>query len=143
MLMRNESARSLWRAALVAGLLATAGNSLLYVIYYATGIIPWNMLSPGRGVSITPGLVFLVSLGGALGGALLYAIIRRVTVNPERMFRLIAGLVLIMSFAAPFMIDTFTPGLILALALMHVVVFAATVWALTVWSQRGNVKASV
>jgi uncharacterized protein DUF6069 len=140
--MRRQSRRSLTLAALVGAWLAAACNYLLYLVYYATGIIPWNMLSPGRGVSITPRLVLFVSVGGALGGALLYAIIERVSTNPVRMFKLIAGVILILSFAAPLMIETFTTSLMLGLYLMHIVVFASTFWALTVWREGSGFKAS-
>lgn len=140
--MPNDSGVSLVKAAAVGAMLAGAVNSLLYLIYYMIGIIPWNMLSPGQNVSITPRLVLAVSIGGALGGALLYAIIRRIAVHPARTFKLVAGVILILSFAAPLTIETFTAGLMLALALMHVVVFASTVWALTVWAERGSLKAS-
>ena len=140
--MPNDSGVSLMKAAAAGAMLAGAANSLLYLIYYMIGIIPWNMLSPGRDVSITPQLVLAVSIGGALGGALLYAIIRRIAVRPARTFKLVAGVILILSIAAPLTIETFTPGLMLALALLHVVVFASTVWALTVWAERGSLKAS-
>lgn len=140
--MPSDSGMSLVKAAGLGAVLAGAANSLLYLIYYMIGIIPWNMLSPGRGVSITPRLVLAVSIGGALGGALLYAIIRRIAVHPARMFKRVAGVLLILSFAAPLMMETFTPGLMVALDLMHVVVFASTVWAMTVWPQRGSVRAS-
>ena len=140
--MSKNSGVSLIKAAAVGAMLAGAANSILYLIYYMTGIIPWHMLSPGRDVSITPQLVLAVSIGGALGGALLYAIIRRTAVRPARTFKLVAGVILILSIAAPLTIETFTPGLMLALALMHVVVFASTVWALTVWAERGSLKAS-
>lgn len=140
--MRRQSRKSLTLAALIGAWLAAACNYLLYLIYYATGIIPWNMLSPGRGVSITPRLVLFVSVGGALGAALLYAIIQRVSTNPVRTFKLVAGVILILSFAAPLMIETFTTSLMLGLDLMHVVVFASTLWAVTVWREGSRVKAS-
>ena len=141
-MMPSDSRRSLSKAALIAAFLAATCNSLLYLFYYVTGIIPWSMLSPGRGVSITPRLVFLVSIGGALGGTLLYAIIRRIAPDPVRVFKQVAVVVLILSFIAPLLIDTFTPGLILALDQMHTVVFAATIWALTVWMRPANLRAS-
>lgn len=128
--------RSFWRAAAYAAILSAAGNGVLYLLCYVTGIIPWNMLSPGRGVSITPRLVLLVSLGGALAGSLIYWIIRGTSSRPVRTFRLVAGIVLILSFVAPFMIATFTTSLMIALDLMHVMVYAATVWVLTVWARE-------
>jgi hypothetical protein len=133
--------RSFLKAALYAALLAAAGNSLVYLICYVTGIIPWNMLSPGRAVSITPRLVILVSVGGALAGALIYALIRRIAPNPVRTFRITAGVVLLLSFAAPFAIPTFTTALMVALDVMHIVVYLATVWALTVWTHPWRIRA--
>ena len=130
------------KRAFVAALIAAIGNAIVYVIAYVSGIIPWNMLSPGRGVSITPRLVILVSIGGALGGALLYGMIKRLSNDPVQKFRLAAFLILIASFSAPLMIETFTRSLTVVLYIMHVVVYAATVWALTVWSTRGQVTAS-
>jgi fluoride ion exporter CrcB/FEX len=100
------------------------------------------MLSPGRSVSITPRLVILVSIGGALGGALLYEITKRLSSDPVQKFRLAAFLILIASFSAPLAIDTFTRALTIVLDVMHVVVYAATVWALTVWSPREPLRAS-
>jgi hypothetical protein len=134
--------RSLAKAALYAALLAAAGNSIVYVICYLTGIIPWNMLSPGRGVSLTPRLVILVSVGGAIAGALMYALIRRIASNPVRTFRIVAGVVLLLSFTAPFAIPTFTTALMVALDVMHIVVYLATVWALTVWTHPWRVRAT-
>jgi hypothetical protein len=48
------------KRAILAALIAAIGNSIIYAIAYVSGIIPWNMLSPGRSVSITPRLVILV-----------------------------------------------------------------------------------
>lgn len=141
-MMISSSRRSLKTAALYAAILAAAGNSILYFVYYVTGIIPWDILSPGRGVSITPKLVIFVSIGGALGGALMYAILRQVSSNPAGKFRVYAAIALLLSFGAPLLIETFTTPLTIALDLMHVVVFASTVYALTVWLDRTPVKAT-
>jgi hypothetical protein len=140
--MTAGSTRSVGIASLYAALLAAAINATIYVISYAAGIIPWSMLSPGRGVSITPRLVIAVSVGGALAGGILYAIIRRSASNPVRKFRIAATAVLFASFIAPLSIPTFTTALMIVLDLMHIVVYAATVWALTVWSQNRRITAS-
>jgi hypothetical protein len=140
--MTSAQPRSIAAATLYGALLAAAGNTIVYLICYVTGIIPWNMLSPGRGVSITPRFVILISLSGALGGALAYALIRKVASNPVRTFRIVAALVLFISFLAPFAIPTFTTSLMIALDVMHVVVYVATVWALTVWTNPWTARAT-
>jgi hypothetical protein len=96
------------------------------------------MLSPGRGVSLNPGLVISVSIGGAIAGTLIYALLVRITNNPDRVFRWTALVILVLSFGAPLMMDRFTPDLTVALDLMHVLVAAATVWALTIWRRRAH-----
>jgi hypothetical protein len=141
-LMSPRSARSLSIAALYAACLAAIGNAIVYFIAYATGIIPWNMLSPGRGVSITPRLVILVSVGGAIAGALIYALVRRFASDPVMTFRGVAALVVVLSFAAPYSIPTFTTSLMITLDVMHIIVYASTVWVLTVWAQRRIATAS-
>jgi hypothetical protein len=84
--MSAPGTRSVVSASIYGALLAAAANTIVYLICYVTGIIPWNMLSPGRGVSITPRIVILVSLTGALAGALIYAVIRKIAPNPVRAF---------------------------------------------------------
>ena len=140
--MEPASRKSLMNRAAFASLLSAAGNGFIYLVCFATGIIPWNMLSPGRGVSITPKLVTLVSIGGALGGTVIYAILRRFSSNPARRFRVYAAIVLVLSFGAPLLMDTFTTSLMIALDLMHVVVYASTVYALTIWPESEPVRAS-
>ena len=136
--VRGQARRSIWQAGVVAILLAAIGNSTLYSICYITGVIPWNMLSPGRGVSLNPGLVISVSIGGAIAGTLIYALLVRTTSNPDRVFRWTALVILVLSFGAPLMMERFTPDLTVALDLMHVLVAAATVWALTIWRRRAH-----
>ena len=133
---RVERARPLWNAALLAVVLAAAGNAILYFICYVAGIIPWSMLSPGRGVSLTPQLVLSVSVGGVLAGTAIYAALLRTSPNPDTTFRWLALIIVILSFGAPLSMKLFTWDLMLALDLMHVVVAAATVWSLTVWRKR-------
>jgi len=140
--MEPASRKSLMTRAAFASLLSAAGNGFIYLVCFVSGIIPWNMLSPGRGVSITPKLVTLVSIGGALGGTAIYAILRRFSSNPARRFRVYAAIVLVLSFGAPLLMDTFTTSLMIALDLMHVVVYASTVYALTIWPEPEPVTAS-
>lgn len=127
--------RPLWQAALIAMLLAGLGNAFVYTVCYATGIIPWSILSPGRGVSLNPGLVITVSVGGVLAGVLIYASLTKFARNPASAFRWLALVILVLSFGAPLSMEGFTWDLTLALYLMHVVVAAATVWALTIWKR--------
>lgn len=127
--------RPLWKAALLAVVLAGIGNATLYFICYVAGIIPWSMLSPGRGVSLTPQLVLSVSVGGVLAGTAIYAALLRTSPNPDTTFRWLALIIVILSFGAPLSMQLFTWDLMLALDLMHVVVAAATVWCLTVWRE--------
>ena len=100
------------------------------------------MLSPGRGVSLNPGLVVSVSIGGAIAGTLIYAVLAQLASDPVRIFRWTALVILLMSFAAPLSIEKFSIALTIALALMHVVVAAATVWAITVWKRRPTASVS-
>jgi len=125
--------RSLMKAAFIAAAIAGVVNAFIYTVCFAVGIIPWSMLSPGREVQITPELVVGVSAGGAMLGTVMFAITKRVSHTPARTFRWLALVVLILSFGAPMTMNTFSTALEIALDLMHIVVAAATVWALTVW----------
>ena len=140
---RVRGDRPLWKAGLVAVLLSALGNATLYSLCYLTGVIPWSMLSPGRGVSLNPGLVVSVSIGGAIAGTLIYAVLAQLVSDPVRIFRWTALVILLMSFAAPLSIEKFSIALTIALALMHVVVAAATVWAITIWKRRPTASASL
>lgn len=140
---RVRGERPLWKAGLVAVLLSALGNATLYSLCYVTGVIPWSMLSPGRGVSLNPGLVISVSIGGAVAGTLIYAILSRIVNDPVRAFRWSALVILLSSFAAPLSIEKFSIALTIALVLMHVVVAAATVWALTIWKRDLTASASL
>src|SRR5512138_2116739 len=136
--LRGGHERPIWQAALLAVFLAAIGNSFIYSICYITGVIPWSMLSPGRGVSLNPGLVLSVSVGGVLAGTLIYAALARMVSAPAKLFRWLALVILILSFGAPLSMQGFTWDLTLALDLMHVVVAAATVWSLTIWRRHAR-----
>jgi 4-amino-4-deoxy-L-arabinose transferase-like glycosyltransferase len=139
--IQRRTPRPLWKAGVLAAVLAAGVNFALYVIYYATGILPWSMFSPGRGVSITPQLVTVISMGGAAAGTLIYALLNGFP-NRSRIFRWVALVILVISFAAPLMMTGFTPILTVALDAMHAVVAVATVWALTIWKEGPALTAS-
>jgi hypothetical protein len=67
---------------------------------------------------------------------LIYALVRKFASDPVKRFRGVAAIALVLSFAAPYSIPTFTTPLMITLDVMHVIVYASTVWALTIWAQR-------
>jgi hypothetical protein len=138
----DRARRPLWKAGLLAALLAGAGNFAVYSICYVTGVIPWSMFSPGRGMSLTPRLVIIVSMGAAVAGTFVYALLKGFS-NPARTFGWIALVILLISFAVPLSTNAFTPMLTVALLTMHVIAAVATVWALTVWREAGGPTTSV
>lgn len=138
-----SSERPLWKAGLLAAVLSGIGNTLLYTVCYVIGIIPWSMLSPGRGVSLTPQLVISVSIGGSFGGTLIYALLKRTSSNPVRTFRHAAAIILALSYGVPLLMGMFPAALAVALDVMHTVVAIATVWSLTIWAEGRSWRGSL
>jgi hypothetical protein len=122
--------RLLWASPL-AGLAAAAANVVIYLIVSAAGAIPETVLVPGVNQPITVPPVILNSFVPAILAGVLLALLNRFTRRPIRLFRIIAVVVLLLSFLNPFTIPGAPMAMILALNFMHVVAAAIIVGVLT------------
>lgn len=116
------------RRGALAVALSAAGNALLLTAILASNAVPPFM-------ALAYGPVIFVSLLGALGATVVYALLARRVTNPDRTFVRIAAVALLLSVApnvALFLSDpAVTLGVLLSLASMHVVAAVASVGALT------------
>lgn len=119
--------------ALLAALLAAAANILLYLAASGLGFMPRDVLvsTPGgeQPLGLTP--VAASSVAGAIGAALVFAMIGLFSRRPVRLFRVVAAVVLVLSFAMPLTISGAPLAMLLSLEAMHVVVWAVAVGLLT------------
>lgn len=121
----------LWWASLVAGAGAAMVNGLLYLIASAAGALPETVLVPGMNQPISIVLVVMNSFVPAIVAAVFLALLNRFTRRPVRVFRIIAAILLMLSFVNPFTIPGAPLTMILALDLMHVIAAAIIVGVLT------------
>jgi len=128
----------LGRAALVAALSAMVVNASIYLLSVALGAfdaLGWFPAS--REDEMTLGPVLLVSLVSALVGVGVFGIVRRRVERAFRSFAVIAGVVLVVSFVGPLVMD-WPPAQVLVLELMHVATAAAVLWAVRPAQWRGD-----
>ncbi len=123
--------RRLWWASLLAGVVAAAVNAVIYFIASAAGAIPQTVLVPGLNQPITVVLVILNSFVPAILAAVVLALLNRFARRPVRLFRIIAAVLLVISFANPLTIPGAPLAMILTLDLMHIVAAAIIVGVLT------------
>lgn len=127
-----------WNRLLVAALIgiggAVVGTVLIYLIGNALGLFPSDVfVQPG--VTLTLGAVITSTIIGTLVGAIVFALLARFTRRPITIFRIVAAVVLVLSFVTPLTIPNAPIGMILALELMHIVAAGVLVWALTTRSR--------
>lgn len=94
--------RSLWLPAAVAGVLAAVVNAAIFAAAVAAGLFPALRIDPAAGPQMGVEPVVLVSLLGAAAGVAAFGVLRRRAAQPVRAFLRLAGVVLLLSFAAPF-----------------------------------------
>ena len=121
----------LWWASLLAGLGAAVANVVVYLIASAAGAIPQTVLIPGMNMPITVVPVILNSFVPAILAGALLALLNRFARRPVRIFRIIAVVLLLLSFVNPFTIPGAPMAMILTLNFMHVVAAAIIVGVLT------------
>jgi hypothetical protein len=103
--------RLLW-AALLAVLLAAVTNAQVYFAASGLGIVSRGVLLPSpMGLSpLTVGMVVTASVVGAIGAALVFAIIGLLARRPVRLFRIVAAVVLVLSLVPPTTIPSVPPS---------------------------------
>jgi hypothetical protein len=118
----------LWVAPL-AGVIAAGINSVLFFIGSAIGLMDQSVLVPGMNTPITIGPVIMSSILPSLVAGLVLAGMNYFLNKPFKVFRIVALVLLILTFANPFMgIPGIPLGMGIWLNLMHVVVAAAVVY---------------
>lgn len=118
----------LWVAPL-AGAIAAGINSVLFLIGSAIGLIDAAVLVPGMNTPITIAPVMMSSFIPSLIAGLVLGVMNYFLNKPFKVFRVVALVLLILSFANPFMgIPGIPVGMGLWLNLMHVVVAGTVVY---------------
>lgn len=129
--------RLLWAAPLAAFAAAVA-NTLIYFAASALGLISQSVLisTAGGESPLTVGMVAIASIAGAFGAAIVFAVIGIFSRRPVRLFRVVALVVLVLSFATPLTIPGAPVAMILSMEIMHVVAWAVIVSLLTTLASR-------
>lgn len=128
-IVRVSAGRLLLYGAL-AGVLAAVANAVLYLVASAFGAMPEDVVVSGGG-PVTVGAVIFSSFVPAVLGAVVLAVLGRFTLRSVGIFRVVALVLLVLSFVTPFSLVGAPVAMILVLLLMHVVVAGVTVWVLT------------
>lgn len=118
----------LWVAPL-AGAIAAGINSVLFLIGSAIGLVDESVLVPGMNTPITIAPVMMSSFIPSLIAGLVLGVMNYFLNKPFKVFRIVALVLLILSFANPFMgIPGIPLGMGLWLDFMHVVVAGTVVY---------------
>ncbi len=130
-----------WRrlplAALAAAVAASVANVLVFFAASGVGFITPDVLVPAAsGESpITTVMVVFSTVAGAVGAAIVFAVIGLFARRPVRFFRMLSVAVLAVSFAMPFTIVA-PVAMVLSLEVMHIAAWAVIVAALTTMTRR-------
>lgn len=122
----------IWRTGFEAILIAVIANVIVYFIGTALVSVPPEFLPLAN---VVPTIIFTII--GVLGAVIAFAIVARVSRQPIRTYRLIAGIALIISILPDFTLQSnpmfpgATPASIAILVLMHFVAASVAVYWLT------------
>ena len=124
--------RHVGRRGALALVVAAVGNVLLFLVASAMGVFADGVINPGTGQPFTPVEVLLSSSIGVVGATVVYALFDRFLTNTDRWFRVVVGVVLVVSVVMPLTIPGAPTAVIATLLAMHVVVAGASIWAFTI-----------
>jgi hypothetical protein len=132
--------RKLPWVALLAALATAVANALVHFAASGLGFIPQTVLVPTPSgehpLTVTP--VVASSVVGAIGAAIVFVIIGLFARRPVRLFRIVATVVLVLSFATPPTIPGAPAAMILSLEVMHEVAWAVIVGLLTTMAREAK-----
>lgn len=123
------SYRKLLVAFLVAAVVAAAGSAVLFLIGSAVGLITPDVVLP-TGAPMTVFEPIFSSVVGTVGATTTLTIIARFTRRPIRIFRIVAAIVLVLSFTMPLGIAGAPLSYLAVVELMHVWVAGVAVTVL-------------
>ena len=126
--------RLVWVAPLAAAVAAVA-NVALYFIADALGAFPDTVQLP-NGQALGPGPVIGVTIMGVVAAAIVFAVLGRFSARPIRLFRIVALVALVLSFAPTFGIAGAGAAYIGSLLLMHVIAALAAVGFFTTLARK-------
>lgn len=124
--------------ALLAATGAALANAVVYSAASGLGAISQGVLlpSPAGESPLKVGLVATSSVMGTVGATIVFAIIGLFARRPVRPFRILAAVVLVLSFVMPATVPGVPVAMRFSLVVMHVVVWAVSVGLLTTLAHR-------
>jgi hypothetical protein len=130
MVAQKASIGQIAQAGAMVAVISAVVNAVIYLIASAMGFFPSSVVTPaGQPLSIAP--VVILSVLGSIGAAIGYALCVRFVPNPNRAFLILAVVVFVLMFFAPFGIQNAPIGMLVSLQLTHVVVAGLAVYFLT------------
>lgn len=97
-------------------------NSILFYLGKAAGALPDTVLIPNQNAPITIVPIIISSIVPSIIAGLVMALINKFSSKPKKIFNIIAIILVILSFANPFMIPQVPMAMVVVLNLMHIVV---------------------
>lgn len=116
---------SLWRMGLRAGLVSSVVNSAIYVGAALAGVFPTIIKLDPTEPGMTVFAVILVSMVASFAAMGVWKLITRWARKPFPVYAWLAGIVLLLSFAAPYAVPGTTAAQAWVQNVLHVVVAAA------------------
>lgn len=132
-------AKKLLWAAPLAGAIAAVINTVLFFIGTSSGLIDSSILIPGANAPLTVVPVIASSIIPSIVAGLVLAGLNYFLNKPWRVFTIVAGVLLVLTFANPFMgIPGIPLGMGIWLNVMHVMVAGSVLYCFNRFTRTAN-----
>ena len=123
---------------LLAAVAAVVANALIYFAASGLGFITQGFVirTTSGEMPFTVGLVAITSVAGTVGAVVAFGVIGLFARRPVRLFRIVAAVALVLSFAMPLTIPGASVAMVLSLEVMHVVACTVIVGLLTTLARK-------